>query len=71
MKNKNASEKELKSVSMKTKNKPIAKLRFVPKNNSLRPIMTFYRKFRDNQTNKLTKAKNYLKPVKIVLRSIK
>ncbi len=48
MKNKNASEKELKSVSMKTKNKPIAKLRFVPKNNSLRPIMTFYRKFRDN-----------------------
>jgi hypothetical protein len=30
---------------------PTAKLRFVPKNNSLRPIMTFYKKFRDPETN--------------------
>ena len=29
------------------KYQPTAKLRFVPKGNSLRPIMTFYRKFKD------------------------
>lgn len=53
------------------KESPIAKLRFVPKNDSLRPIMTFYRKFKDANSRKLVRAKNYLHPVKIVLRSVK
>jgi hypothetical protein len=50
---------------------PTAKLRFVPKNNSLRPIMTFYKKFRDPETNKFVKAMNFLNSVKIVLRTLK
>ena len=51
--------------------RPIAKLRFVPKNDSLRPIMTFYRRFRDTKTNKTTRMQHYLMQVKIVLRSVK
>lgn len=51
--------------------RPIAKLRFVPKNDSLRPIMTFYRRFRDAKTNKTTRMQHYLMQVKIVLRSVK
>lgn len=51
--------------------RPIAKLRFVPKNDSLRPIMTFYRRFKDVKTNKTTRMQNYLMQTKIVLRSIK
>lgn len=53
------------------KNKPMAKLRFVPKNNSLRPIMTFFKKFKDPSSKKLTKAKTYLNSVKIILRTLK
>ena len=53
------------------KESPIAKLRFVPKFDSLRPIMTFYRKFKDTNSRKLVRVKNFLHPVKIVLRSVK
>lgn len=49
----------------------MAKLRFVPKNNSLRPIMTFFKKFKDPSSKKLTKAKTYLNSVKIILRTLK
>ena len=34
-----------KRIEILIKNLPIAKLRFVPKKNSVRPIMTFYKKF--------------------------
>ena len=43
----NKSKLEKMKLKAMVKNKPIAKLRFVPKKNSLRPIMTFYKKFRD------------------------
>ncbi len=50
---------------------PTAKLRFVPKNDSLRPIMTFHGRFKDPKSGKYTRMSTYLNPVKIVLRSIK
>jgi telomerase reverse transcriptase len=52
-------------------NIPIAKLRLVPKSDSVRPIMTFYKKFREPKTGKLTKVGMYLQYAKIVLRSFK
>jgi hypothetical protein len=51
--------------------RPLGKLRFVPKNDSLRPIMTFHKRFRDVKQNKLIRIASFLTPVKIVLRSIK
>jgi len=33
--------------------------------------MTFFKKFKDPQNGKLTKAKSYLNSVKIILRTIK
>lgn len=51
--------------------RPLGKLRFVPKNDSLRPIMTFHKRFRDVKHNKLVRIASYLTPVKIVLRSVK
>lgn len=50
---------------------PCAKLRLVPKSDSVRPIMTFYKKFRDPQKKKLMRVGNYLKNAKIVLRTLK
>jgi hypothetical protein len=49
-------------------NNPCAKLRLVPKSDSVRPIMTFYKKFRDPKSPKLLKVGQYLKNAKIVLR---
>ena len=49
-------------------NNPCAKLRLVPKSDSVRPIMTFYKKFRDPKSTKLLKVGAYLKNAKIVLR---
>ena len=49
-------------------NHPCAKLRLVPKSDSVRPIMTFYKRFRDPKSNKLLKVGAYLKNAKIVLR---
>lgn len=51
--------------------RPSGKLRFVPKNDSVRPIMTFHRRFRDAKVNKTQKISTFLTPVKIVLRNIK
>lgn len=51
--------------------RPCGKLRFVPKNDSVRPIMTFHRRFRDSKLNKAQKISVFLTPVKIVLRNIK
>ena len=52
-------------------NIPTAKLRLVPKSDSVRPIMTFYKKFREPKTGKLIKVGNYLQWAKIILRSFK
>lgn len=49
-------------------NNPCAKLRLVPKSDSVRPIMTFYKKFKDPKSSKLLKVGHYLKNAKIVLR---
>lgn len=49
-------------------NNPCAKLRLVPKSDSVRPIMTFYKKFKDPKSAKLLKVGHYLKNAKIVLR---
>ena len=49
-------------------NNPCAKLRLVPKSDSVRPIMTFYKKFRDPKSTKFVKVGAYLKNAKIVLR---
>lgn len=51
--------------------RPIGKLRFVPKGDSLRPIMTFHKRFRDSKQNKLVRIATYLNPIKTVLRSVK
>jgi hypothetical protein len=64
-------------MNMKNKTKdqisliPIGKLRFVPKRNSLRPLMTFFKKFLNKKSSRLEKIARYLQPVKIVLRSVK
>lgn len=50
---------------------PCAKLRFVPKKDSARPIMTFYKKFMDFETKRETRMTQYLKKPKIVLRILK
>lgn len=52
-------------------NTPCAKLRLVPKSDSVRPIMTFYKKFKDPKTHKSYRVGNYLKNAKIVLRTLK
>lgn len=51
--------------------RPIGKLRFVPKGDSVRPIMTFHKRFRDARLNKLVRIATYLNPIKVVLRSVK
>lgn len=51
--------------------KPCAKLRLVPKSDSVRPIMTFYKKFRDDKKKKLMRVGNYLQNAKVVLRTLK
>lgn len=54
-------------------NNPCAKLRLVPKSDSVRPIMTFYKRFIDKNTSekKLVKVGNYLRHAKVVLRTLK
>lgn len=53
--------------------RPCAKLRLVPKSDSVRPIMTFYKRFKDpsGYQNKHVKVGHYLKNAKIVLRTLK
>lgn len=67
-----ADRKEQAAQSMRAKdyleNNPCAKLRLVPKSDSVRPIMTFYKKFRDPKSTKYLKVGAYLKNAKIVLR---
>ena len=50
---------------------PLGKLRFVPKRNSLRPLMSFFKKFLNKKTARMERISKYLQPVKIVLRSVK
>jgi hypothetical protein len=50
---------------------PVGKLRFVPKRNSLRPLMTFFKKFMNKKSSRMERIAKYLQPVKIVLRSVK
>lgn len=50
---------------------PLGKLRFVPKRNSLRPLMTFFKKFLNKKSTRMERISKYLQPVKIVLRSVK
>lgn len=50
---------------------PLGKLRFVPKRNSLRPLMTFFKKFLNKKTARMERISKFLQPVKIVLRSVK
>ena len=50
---------------------PCAKLRLVPKSDSVRPIMTFYKRFKVPHKEKLHRVGIYLKNAKIVLRTIK
>ena len=52
---------------------PCAKLRLVPKSDSVRPIMTFYKKFVDSASSdkKPIKVGNYLRKAKVVLRTLK
>ena len=54
------------------KSRPIGKLRFVPKRNSLRPLMTFFKQFENKKKGStFVKMSKYLYSVKIVLRSVK
>ena len=65
-----SSAKEDKKKMLKCR--PIGKLRFVPKRNSLRPLMTFFKQFENKKKGStFVKMSKYLYSVKIVLRSVK
>lgn len=49
---------------------PISKLRFVPKTDNVRPIMTFYKQFYDDSLKRNVKIKYYLKDSGALMRML-